>query len=285
VLQSSERLLGLVKTALQLHELRGVFGDGRVTKGFQRFQQLRSAHGDLCASLLQGSVTPIRWRCAEACQGSLRRIWLRSRSRGRHASPLLPGQALGLASLFFALYPVGARVEAMPSTTAFDGSGGSLRLIRGVTANERHGVRRQRKHVDAVDRAGGNAQVAARALVNDDGVHQFGGANDGVHRAGLNALGATDALCLTDESHLRRRAATLDIELQDGHIEQSSQRCNGLIATGWTLVDGFAGRHALGVRLATWMAALPALSLRQQGVDALNQAHAWTRSTTRAGRR
>ena len=58
-----------------------------------------------------------------------------------------------------------------------------------------------RNHVDAIDRAGLHAQVTAGALAGDNRVHLLGRPEDRVHRAGLDALGAADALVLADIGH------------------------------------------------------------------------------------
>src|SRR5699024_6194802 len=60
------------------------------------------------------------------------------------------------------------------------------------------------RHVDAIHRAHRYAQLTARALVGDHGMHLFRGADDGVHRAGLDAARTADALGFTNECHLRR---------------------------------------------------------------------------------
>src|SRR5690606_29675870 len=56
-------------------------------------------------------------------------------------------------------------------------------------------------HADAVDRAGCNAEVATRAQVRNDGMHQLGSADDGIDRTGLDARGAADADRFVDEGH------------------------------------------------------------------------------------
>ena len=53
-------------------------------------------------------------------------------------------------------------------------------------------------HLDAVYGAWRYAQLAAGALVGDDGVHEFGCADDGVNGAGLDAFGAADAFVFDD---------------------------------------------------------------------------------------
>src|SRR5699024_10929027 len=63
-------------------------------------------------------------------------------------------------------------------------------------------------HVDAVDRTHRYAEVAAGALVGNDGVHLLGRADDGIGRADLDAARAADAFVLADEGDFRRPGYT-----------------------------------------------------------------------------
>jgi hypothetical protein len=136
-------------------------------------------------------------------------------------------------------------------------------------------------HVYAIDRARGHAEVATGAFINNHRVHQFCRTDNGIHWTGLDALGAADAFGFSDVGHLGRGGASLGIKLQDGHGQQLRQSGYGFIAAWRAFVDRFAVGNAFGVGFATWMTALAALGLRQQGIDTLNQAHALTRPTTR----
>ena len=53
-------------------------------------------------------------------------------------------------------------------------------------------------HVDAVDGTRLNAKIAASALIDNDGVHEFRCTENGIHRTRLYAFGAADALVLAD---------------------------------------------------------------------------------------
>ena len=53
-------------------------------------------------------------------------------------------------------------------------------------------------HVDAVDGTRLNAKIAASALIDNDGVHEFRCTENGIYRTRLNAFGAADALVLAD---------------------------------------------------------------------------------------
>jgi len=55
-----------------------------------------------------------------------------------------------------------------------------------------------RYHIDAIDRAGWQAQFAAGAFVDDDGVHVFRRTENCVDRAGLDAQGTADTGLLVD---------------------------------------------------------------------------------------
>src|SRR5205085_12383032 len=67
-------------------------------------------------------------------------------------------------------------------------AGGPLELARPFAA--------RRNHVDAIDRAGRHAQLAADAPVLDHGVHLALCADDRIDRAGLDAAPAADAAFL-----------------------------------------------------------------------------------------
>src|SRR5205085_7702791 len=75
-------------------------------------------------------------------------------------------------------------------------AGGLLELARPFAA--------RRNHVDAIDRAGRHAQLAADAPVLDHGVHLALCADDRIDRAGLDAARAADAAFL---HHQRDRLA------------------------------------------------------------------------------
>ena len=51
----------------------------------------------------------------------------------------------------------------------------------------------KRDNMDALDRAGWYAKVAARALIANYGMHLLGGTHDGVNRAGLYTQCTTNA--------------------------------------------------------------------------------------------
>src|SRR5690606_12226753 len=130
-------------------------------------------------------------------------------------------------------------------------------------------VATQFDHVDAVHRAGLDAEVAAGAFGDDHGVHLLGGADGGSHRAGLHALGAAAALGLADIGDARRYFAFRGVQRLGLDIQQSGQRLDGGLAARWALVDLVAAGDGFGVGLAARITALAALGLRQQGVDLL----------------
>ncbi|MNZ82638.1 hypothetical protein D3C78_1013400 [compost metagenome] len=186
----------------------------------------------------------------------------------------MPCLALGDFLLLLTLQASIALFEAAPCMIALEGTGlPRLRCEGQAPDNGQYRVRQQRAHFDTVHRTGCHAEVATGALIDDHRVHQFGRADDGIDRAGLNALGATNALGLADVGELRRGRATADIQLQHRHLQQFGQGINGFVAAGRTFVDRLAIGDAFGVRLAPGVAALAALGLRQECVDALNQTH------------
>ena len=124
------------------------------------------------------------------------------------------------------------------------------------------------QHVNAIDRAGGHAQIAARALGDDHCVHLFGGAENGIHRAGLNAFGAADAFGLANESDPALPVRAMgNIQRDNILVQQRSKFANGGIATRGAFVDGVAIADGFSVGFASRIVALAALGLRQQGID------------------
>ncbi|MNP57227.1 hypothetical protein D3C76_1520350 [compost metagenome] len=93
--------------------------------------------------------------------------------------------------------------------------------VPGQAADNWHDVAAggERQQVNAVNRAGRHAQVAARAFGADHGVHQLGRADDGVHRAGLDAFGAANAFGFANIGDLRRCMAALVIKFDHRHIQ------------------------------------------------------------------
>ncbi len=145
---------------------------------------------------------------------------------------------------------------------------------RGQTTHDgRDRCQWQRVHFNAIHRAWSNAQITACAFIDNHGVHKPGCAENGVHGAGLNAFGTTDALCFANEGNLRRCSAALQVQCQDRNRQQFGQLDYRFVAARWAFVDGFTASDTFGVRLAAGMAALAALSLRQEGVDTADEVH------------
>ncbi|MNZ71099.1 hypothetical protein D3C78_894540 [compost metagenome] len=186
----------------------------------------------------------------------------------------LPCLALGDFLLLLTLQAGIALFEAAPCVIALEVAGlPRLRCEGQAPDNRQYSVRLQWAHFDAVHRARCHAEVATGALINDHRVHQLGRADDGIDRAGLNALGATNALGLADIGDLRRCRAASDVQFQHRHLQQFSQGRDGFVASGRALVDRLTAGDAFGIRLAPGVPALAALGLRQECVDALNQTH------------
>src|SRR5690606_38140701 len=92
-------------------------------------------------------------------------------------------------------------------------------------------------------------------------------------RAGLDALGAADAVGLDDDRHAWRKPGSATAVVgRNRHLEQARERARAGIAAGRAAVDArFAARHRLGIRPAAVESALSALGLRQQPVETLDQ--------------
>src|SRR5690606_15648514 len=114
---------------------------------------------------------------------------------------------------------------------------------------------RQRPHFDAIHRAWLHAEIAARAFADDDCVHQFGGADDRIDRAGLDAFGAADAFVFADVGN-RARRWRVEIRRQYVAVQQLRQRLNRALAAGRAAVDGFAVADGFGVGPAAGITAL-----------------------------
>ena len=141
---------------------------------------------------------------------------------------------------------------------------------------------RNRDHIDTVHRAGFDTEITAGAFGADHGMHLFGGTEDGIDRAGLDALGATDAFIFADVGHrFDLFFAMLGIQWQYLDIQQISKRGNGAFATGWTLVDRFTVGDSLGIGATAGVATLTALGLREQGVDLIDNRVAFDLETNR----
>ncbi len=104
-------------------------------------------------------------------------------------------------------------------------------------------------------------------------MHELGGTDDGIHRAGLDAQRAADADRLVDQ---RDSPGFLDamgwIERLVRAAGQRGQCANARITAGRALVDvSFTRGDRLGIGLAARVLALATLRLGQQGVDLLDK--------------
>ena len=118
-------------------------------------------------------------------------------------------------------------------------------------------------HLDAVYGAWRYAQLAAGASIGDDGVHEFGCADDGVNGAGLDAFGAAVALVFDDVGDAQGLFnAVFRIERNNGAAGDVCQLGDACCATWWTLVNGFVVKcDGVGVGCAAIKTALGALGL------------------------
>ena len=96
-----------------------------------------------------------------------------------------------------------------------------------------------------------DTEIAAGALVGNDGVHRLGGADDGVDRTGLDALGAADALIFMNEGDFLDGDGGFGAAQRLGFDpHQVGNLAHGGIATWHALVDLVAIGQRLGVGLA-----------------------------------
>ena len=162
--------------------------------------------------------------------------------------------------------------------SALDASVVGRRLQRGRRGRrrERRGVDRarfERAHFDAIDRTRRQAQFAAHASVGDDCVRFARRADDGVDRTRGQAQRATHAFGFSNHRDLRRhRRRQTRVERQRLFVEQNRQGADCLRPARRTQIDRrLARRQRARVGAATGIAALPALRLRQNVVDALDK--------------
>ncbi|KAI3490675.1 hypothetical protein L1887_44837 [Cichorium endivia] len=135
------------------------------------------------------------------------------------------------------------------------------------------GSRFNRAQLNTLRRAGGHAEVTAGAQIRHDGVHGAGGANNGVNRAGLNTFGTADAVCLVDHGeganrllHLRIAINGLRIDVKQGRNFQHHRFATGGAAVNFFTLNAYRFRVGTAARVA----ALPALALRQELINFLN---------------
>ena len=103
-------------------------------------------------------------------------------------------------------------------------------------------------------------------------MHQLGSTENGVHRAGLYALGAANALILPNVGDVGLfLLAVLGIQWLGFDVQQICQRVNGFLSARGALVDGVAIGDRRGVGFTAWVPALAALGLRQQLIDLVHQ--------------
>src|SRR5882724_681171 len=185
---------------------------------------------------------------AQISRAALRRSWLGHTSR-----------CGSLLDVEFPL-PFGGPVQ-QPRSMRFETHAIERRLIR-------RGLR-LRPHFNTIDRAGRQAELAARAALCQNGVHVLGGTDDGVHRAGRETACAADAAGFIDPRDPRRGFHPMDrIQGLHGPTRECGQGRNGCAAARGALIDlRLAARDCRGIRLTSGITATRALSLRQQGVD------------------
>ncbi len=100
-------------------------------------------------------------------------------------------------------------------------------------------------------------------------MHQFGCAEDGIYRTGLNTQGATDAGLFIDKRYsFWFYLSVVGVERHGFDAEQVRQRCDAGFPARRALVDGgFAYGDCFCIRPAALVVALATLGLRQDGFD------------------
>ena len=200
--QRTERLLGGFEMLLQDDQLRLLLKGRRVTKRLQGFVQLGATHGHgdfgFFDRRLSRRLIGIYWRYGNRCRA------------------LGPRQPLSKLVRFFALQARVAVLIASPCPVALDAALLAFVIVGSQVTHNRQDADRW-AHLNAIHGAGRHTQVAPGALINDDGVHQLGGADNRVHRAGLDAFGAADALGLADIRDLRWGFASAGVQFQHRH--------------------------------------------------------------------
>ena len=126
---------------------------------------------------------------------------------------------------------------------------------------------------DAVHRARRQAQLAAGTSVGQHLMLKARGADDGIDRAGEDALGTADAVQRVDVHDVPHgHGVEIAGQRQRRAPEQLRQGRDGGIAARRAPVDGgLATGDGLRVGVAVVVAAAPALGLRQQLVDAVDE--------------
>lgn len=103
-------------------------------------------------------------------------------------------------------------------------------------------------------------------------MHQFGCANDGIHRAGLYAFGTANAVSFDDPGDgVLADGIWLGIKWQRLSAKQFSQSINSLLATRRASIDCFTKSNGLGIGATSGVATLATLCLWEFLVNALNE--------------
>lgn len=124
-------------------------------------------------------------------------------------------------------------------------------------------------HLDAVDGAGGQAELTAGAVHSHHRVQMLEGTHDGVGGAGIQAQGAANAAGLINEGPKNGPLlAAVWVEWPHGPTRQLGKLNNAGLATRWATVDvGLTMRNGLCVGPTGRVATSLALGLRQHRID------------------
>lgn len=128
-------------------------------------------------------------------------------------------------------------------------------------------------HMDTVDGARLKTEFAAGALAFDYRMHPFGGTQDGINRAGLEAQGTADTELFIDVGHHGYIFFFAHFFIKGDRVaaQKVGQGLDTGFATRRTAVNlRLAGGNRLGIGAATGKAALAALGLGQDGIDLID---------------
>jgi hypothetical protein len=103
-------------------------------------------------------------------------------------------------------------------------------------------------------------------------MHLFGSTEDGIDRAGLNTERTTDAYLFVDHDDCFAFMFTMLFIKRFGLTSQQiSQGQNYCFTPGWALIDfRFTCGDSFGIGTTTWITALAALGLGQDGIDLID---------------
>jgi len=128
-------------------------------------------------------------------------------------------------------------------------------------------------HLDAIDRARRDAQLASRAEVRNHRMHALRRADDRIDGAGVDAKRAAYAAALVDDRDTRRPVRAAARVQRGGSLtrQRGEQDDRGVASRGAAIDRCRAARYGFSVGTTPLESAARALRLRQCGIDTLDQ--------------